>query len=249
MQKYKTMTPLHCLCATHSRYTTINSLHQPRQEVFDMLGRVLLLSAGQVAYFGPPQGVAAYFSAVGRPLASDVLNPADALLDLCTGNSRAELPRLYARQQAQLQAQARRRAAQSAGVWFAAASSTSTSTTAGTTAGATAAGAAAVASHHGFTTDSYTEDTEPDVWKQQCCGAHANSSSSSSSSASSEAVTGWQQFCVLSTRLLRQSYRHPLLLGLHFCGTAAMALLLGAVFGGKLAMDLAGAQRLVHNFL
>jgi hypothetical protein len=212
-----------------------------------MLGRVLLLSAGQVAYFGPPQGVAAYFSAVGRPLASDVLNPADALLDLCTGNSRAELPRLYARQQAQLQAQARRRAAQSAGVWFAAASSTSTSTTAGTTAGATAAGAA-VASHNGFTSDSYSE--EPDVWKQQCCGAHASGSgSSSNSSGSGEAVTGWQQFCVLSTRLLRQSYRHPLLLGLHFCGTAAMALLLGAVFGGKLAMDLAGAQRLVHTFL
>jgi ABC-2 type transporter len=209
-----------------------------------MLGRVLLLSAGQVAYFGPPQAVAAYFSAVGRPLASDVLNPADALLDLCTGSSRAELPRLYARQQAQLQAQARRRAAQSAGVWFAAASSTNT-TAAAATAGATAG---AVMSHNGFTSDSYAEDTEPDVWKQQCCGAHASGSSSSSSSSSSEAVTGWQQFCVLSTRLLRQSYRHPLLLGLHFCGTAAMALLLGAVFGGKLAMDLAGAQRLVHSF-
>jgi hypothetical protein len=211
-----------------------------------MLGRVLLLSAGQVAYFGPPQGVAAYFSAVGRPLASDVLNPADALLDLCTGHSRAELPRLYARQQAQLQAQARRRAAQSAGVWFAAASSSSSTAAASAGAGATTAAGAAVGSN-GFTSNSYTEDAEPDVWKQQCCGAHANSSATSGSSRGSS--RGWQQFCVLSTRLLRQSYRHPLLLGLHFYGTAAMALLLGAVFGGKLAMDLAGAQRLVYNLL
>ena len=49
-----------------------------------MLGRVLLLHSGSVAYFGTPQGVSAHFSAVGRPLAPPPCNPADAMLDAVT---------------------------------------------------------------------------------------------------------------------------------------------------------------------
>jgi hypothetical protein len=49
-----------------------------------MLGRVLLLHSGRVAYFGTPQAVAAHFSAVGRPLAPVPCNPADAMLDAVT---------------------------------------------------------------------------------------------------------------------------------------------------------------------
>ncbi|CAM9652803.1 unnamed protein product [Phaeothamnion confervicola] len=50
------------------------------------------------------------------------------------------------------------------------------------------------------------------------------------------------QFQALFERLLRQAYRHPLLLALHLGGAAAMGLCLATVFWGGLGFDLAGAQ-------
>ncbi|KAG5190217.1 P-loop containing nucleoside triphosphate hydrolase protein, partial [Tribonema minus] len=58
----------------------VASLHQPRREVFDALGRVLLLCDGEAAFFGPPHAVHARFAALGRPLAPLTPNPADAML-------------------------------------------------------------------------------------------------------------------------------------------------------------------------
>lgn len=52
-----------------SRGTTIVcSLHQPRPQVYDALDRVLLMSRGEVAFFGPPSSTAAHFISIGRPL-------------------------------------------------------------------------------------------------------------------------------------------------------------------------------------
>lgn len=48
--------------------TILCSLHQPRPQVLGLLDQVLLLSRGQVAYFGAPSAAASYFDTIGRPL-------------------------------------------------------------------------------------------------------------------------------------------------------------------------------------
>lgn len=54
--------------AAHQGTTILCSLHQPRPQVFALLDRVLLMSRGQVSYFGTPAFTADYFASMGRPL-------------------------------------------------------------------------------------------------------------------------------------------------------------------------------------
>ena len=49
------------------------------------------------------------------------------------------------------------------------------------------------------------------------------------------------QLIALSDRLLKNSYRHPMLLGLHFIGSILMSACLGSIFR-NLADDLYGVQ-------
>lgn len=76
--------------------TVICSLHQPRPRMVDLLDRVMLLSGGEVAFFGHPAEAESYFSSVGRPFPADQRHSADGMLDLC---SRADvaLPSLFRR--------------------------------------------------------------------------------------------------------------------------------------------------------
>jgi ABC-type multidrug transport system ATPase subunit len=56
------------------------SLHQPREEIFQELGRVMLLSSGQVVFFGPPAAATSHFASIGQPL-DPAVSIADAMLD------------------------------------------------------------------------------------------------------------------------------------------------------------------------
>lgn len=63
------LTVMQLLAKVASRGTTILcSLHQPRPQVLGLLDQVMLLSRGQVAYFGAPSAAASYFDTIGRPL-------------------------------------------------------------------------------------------------------------------------------------------------------------------------------------
>lgn len=84
------MVTMQLLSDMASRGTTIVcSLHQPRPQVYHLLDRVLLMSRGQVAFFGPPAAAPGYFASVGRPLDGGGergvvggVEDADAMLDI-----------------------------------------------------------------------------------------------------------------------------------------------------------------------
>ena len=62
----------------NSNRVVICTVHQPRPEILRMFSKVLLLSRGQVVYFGPPARLTSYFDALGFPCPEHV-NPADYL--------------------------------------------------------------------------------------------------------------------------------------------------------------------------
>jgi hypothetical protein len=66
--------------------TVICIIHQPRQEIFLSLDRVLLLSRGCQVFFGETKDTADYFRALGYSIGSDC-NPADAVLDIMSGDA------------------------------------------------------------------------------------------------------------------------------------------------------------------
>ncbi|CAN0302100.1 unnamed protein product, partial [Discosporangium mesarthrocarpum] len=47
--------------------TVVASLHQPRREVLFLIDQVMLLSRGQVAYFGSPWDAEKHFASIGNP--------------------------------------------------------------------------------------------------------------------------------------------------------------------------------------
>lgn len=77
--------------------TILCSLHQPRPQVLNLLDKVMLLSKGQVAYFGAPADASRYFFSVGRPFPEDQTHPADAMLTLTCRQDGGDLPALFRR--------------------------------------------------------------------------------------------------------------------------------------------------------
>ncbi|KAF5714965.1 ATP-binding protein cassette [Fusarium mundagurra] len=67
--------------AKRNNLIVICSIHQPSTSTFNLFDKLLLLSGGRTHYFGPVNGVAAYFTEVGSPLPQYV-NPAEHLLEL-----------------------------------------------------------------------------------------------------------------------------------------------------------------------
>jgi len=58
------------------------SIHQPRSSIYQLIDKVLLLTGGRTAYFGPGgASCAAHFANIGHPVPSD-FNPADHYLDI-----------------------------------------------------------------------------------------------------------------------------------------------------------------------
>lgn len=69
------------------RHTIILTIHQPRSSIFQIFDKVLLLSKGRIAYFGPTSNIMPYFKKFEKLSDySDVqmYNPADFIIDLVT---------------------------------------------------------------------------------------------------------------------------------------------------------------------
>lgn len=72
----------------------VTTIHQPSSRLFGLFDKMLLLAEGRAAYFGAATRALLYFESIGfSPLIA--MNPADFLLDVCSGNtSEMSLPPL-----------------------------------------------------------------------------------------------------------------------------------------------------------
>ena len=61
--------------------TVLCTIHQPRPDIFALFDTLLLMSSGEVAYFGPRGEIAPYLGGAGVTIPGDV-NPADFVVDL-----------------------------------------------------------------------------------------------------------------------------------------------------------------------
>ena len=75
--------------AQNSNRTVICTIHQPRSEVFEIFDLMLLLSKGEVCYFGDKDRIIPYFESIGYKCPSFV-NPTEYFLDLTTVDYRDE---------------------------------------------------------------------------------------------------------------------------------------------------------------
>lgn len=64
--------------------TIITTIHQPSSRIFQMFDKLILLSGGQLLYYGRANAAMAYFTSLGFA-PSFATNPADFLLDLANG--------------------------------------------------------------------------------------------------------------------------------------------------------------------
>ena len=66
--------------------TCLCTIHQPSPQIFELLDKVVLLSAGKLIYFGPAKNVEAYFSQDSVGYMYDGLeNPAEFILTIASG--------------------------------------------------------------------------------------------------------------------------------------------------------------------
>ena len=68
----------------HARKTVICSIHQPSSQVFQMANWLVLIAKGQIAYQGPIDDVAAFFSGCGMPCPQYVSVP-DHFMKMISG--------------------------------------------------------------------------------------------------------------------------------------------------------------------
>ncbi|XP_072356839.1 uncharacterized protein [Scyliorhinus torazame] len=74
------------LCATLKRYvekhqkTVVTSIHQPSSQIYHMFDKLLLMSDGEIAYYGASSEILEFFAALGLHCAPHY-NPADFILD------------------------------------------------------------------------------------------------------------------------------------------------------------------------
>ncbi|CAM9624413.1 unnamed protein product, partial [Chrysoparadoxa australica] len=205
--------------------TVLASIHQPRQDIFDMFGRVVLLNHGSLAYFGPPSSCTTYFASVGMPLDPAIPNPADAMLDLCLASSAARVAAETAVEQT------RRGGVRDLGIAFKETCPPSTF-------------------HVGPVYDgSYGDGScgKPRVPKVPLTcplGPFVLRTLVPQYSSSLMIVLFIRSITelLLLTFATHSAARHPLLLVLQFGGAAALSLLLGTLFQGQLSFDLSGAQ-------
>ncbi|EFA85032.1 hypothetical protein PPL_02028 [Heterostelium album PN500] len=73
------------LSLSRQNKTIICTIHQPRADIFQLFDYVLLLSKGNVVYFGPTRAIVDHFASLGHECPFDV-NPSDFFLDLITIN-------------------------------------------------------------------------------------------------------------------------------------------------------------------
>lgn len=83
LDAYNAGVVMECLkkLAHEGKRTIIVTIHQPRSNIFKMFDSLMLLTGGQLAYFGPAKTCATYFRDLGFPIPTDY-NVADYLIDL-----------------------------------------------------------------------------------------------------------------------------------------------------------------------
>jgi len=69
--------------------TIVTTIHQPRSNIFSLFDVLLLLSEGQVIYFGPAKDAVSYFSNLNYSCPTYV-NPADYFLDISSSDGQEE---------------------------------------------------------------------------------------------------------------------------------------------------------------
>ncbi|KAK3600622.1 hypothetical protein CHS0354_008910 [Potamilus streckersoni] len=69
--------------------TVLLSIHQPRSDIFELFDMVLILSRGNVVYFGQAKNMVSYFTAIGHPC-PELTNPCDFYVDLATVDPTSE---------------------------------------------------------------------------------------------------------------------------------------------------------------
>ncbi|CAM9471474.1 unnamed protein product, partial [Hapterophycus canaliculatus] len=253
------------LSGVASRGTTVLcSLHQPRPRVLNLLDKVILLSKGQVAYFGSPRDAEPFFRSIGRPFPTDQPHPADAMLTLCCREDGRDLPLLFRRS-------ARSFPFSPSGSPVSSQQPSSEQDRSGSRRDGLVVSLSGSLNDRGereLSSGGTTELVEVGGGRGASAGTrdggagsgrraeeegrrrrHHHRSASGGVAAKGEAAgdeRGAAPFLVqveaLSRRLLLRAVRHPLLLVLHFGGSLAMALCLASVFGGRLGFNLAGAQ-------
>ena len=71
--------------------TIVTIIHQPRQEIFESLDKLLLFGAGRMIFQGPESDVQGYFENVGFKFPEHA-NPADVVLDIIAGQGQLYKP-------------------------------------------------------------------------------------------------------------------------------------------------------------
>lgn len=69
--------------------TIVTSIHQPRSSIFTLFDDLIVLSEGQLMYFGPAESLVEYFSKLGFSMPRN-FNPADFALDTVSIDVRSE---------------------------------------------------------------------------------------------------------------------------------------------------------------
>ncbi|XP_072039776.1 uncharacterized protein [Amphiura filiformis] len=72
--------------ASHSKKTVVTSIHQPSSQIFYQFDRLILLSEGEMVYFGSAHGVMGYFSSINLRCYIPHYNAADFILDKVKGS-------------------------------------------------------------------------------------------------------------------------------------------------------------------
>ena len=71
--------------AVKERKTVITTIHQPSSQIFHMFDKLLLLTNGQLAYFGDVNAVVPFFAGIGYQMSTHY-NPADFVLERIKGD-------------------------------------------------------------------------------------------------------------------------------------------------------------------
>ncbi|GAA5809512.1 hypothetical protein MFLAVUS_002921 [Mucor flavus] len=83
LDAYNAGVVMECLkkLAHEGKRTIVVTIHQPRSNIFKMFDSLMLLTGGQLVYFGPAKTCSSYFRDLGFPIPTDY-NVADYLIDL-----------------------------------------------------------------------------------------------------------------------------------------------------------------------
>jgi ABC-type multidrug transport system ATPase subunit/1-acyl-sn-glycerol-3-phosphate acyltransferase len=76
------------------QFAVVLTIHQPRQQIFELLDRVILLGSGKVVFSGPRREIESYFAGAGQPLPAGK-GTVDAIMDIASDSSKSRAVSAY----------------------------------------------------------------------------------------------------------------------------------------------------------